>query len=197
MPASYEIPSLTGDRVALRPIEPEEEIVVHRWVMESDLLRQTCRPPIHRSLAGLAAMRRRRGMEATRGDFAIVLRGTGTLIGRIRYFDLNLRNRSVEIGYILSPDARGKGFAHEAITLLTGYLFEGMGMNKVYAQTASFNADSIKLLESLGFRRDAVLREHHLYRGVFHDDYVYSILAREWAEVRGVEKRDPPELDPI
>ncbi len=54
-------------------------------------------------------------------------------------------------------------------------------MNKVYAQTASFNASSVKLLESLGFKKDGVLREHHLFQGTRHDDFVYSILAREWA----------------
>jgi RimJ/RimL family protein N-acetyltransferase len=190
MPANYEIPSLTGDRVALRPIEPEEEAIVHRWVMESDLLTQTCRPPVHRSLASVASRRRRRGAETTRGDFAIIMRGTETLVGRIRYFDLNHRNRSAEIGFILAPDARGKGFAREAVNLLVGYLFKGLGLNKVYAQTASFNAASIKLLEAAGFRRDAVLREHHLYQGVLHDDHLFSILAREWEAARGKASSD-------
>lgn len=181
MPANYEIPSLTGERISLRPIEPEEDVIVQRWVMESDLLTMTCRPPLLRPLTA-TIKRRRRTMDASRGSFAIVTRGTETLVGRIRYFELNPRNRSAEIGYVLAPDGRGKGFAKEAIRLLAGFLFDGLGLNKVYAQTASFNTSSIKLLESSGFQRDGVLREHHLYQGVLHDDHLYSLLLRDWRE---------------
>jgi RimJ/RimL family protein N-acetyltransferase len=186
MPDSYEIPSLTGERVALRPIEPEEETVTHRWSLESDLLTQTCRPPVLRSLARAGRDRARRRPDATRGSLAVILRGTGTLIGRVTYFDLNFRNRSAEIGYLLAPAARGKGFGREAVALLLGYLFGGLGLNKVCAQTASINAASTKLLEALGFQRDGVLRQHHLHEGALHDDFIYSILLSEWRK-RGAD----------
>ncbi|MBD3160848.1 MAG: GNAT family N-acetyltransferase, partial [Candidatus Eisenbacteria bacterium] len=101
------------------------------------------------------------------------------------YFDLNARNRSAEIGYLIAPESRGKGLGREAVGLLLQFLFNGLGLNKVYAQTGAFNIPSIRLLETLGFQRDAVLREHHLYEGRLHDDYVYSLLVREWRERRG------------
>jgi RimJ/RimL family protein N-acetyltransferase len=108
------------------------------------------------------------------------------LIGHVTYFDLNFRNRSVEIGYLLAPAARGKGFAREAIALLLGYLFGGLGLNKVYAQTASSNTASTKMLEALGFQRDGVLRQHHMEDGELRDDFVYSILLSEW-RARGAD----------
>lgn len=127
-------------------------------------------------------MERQKGREGspTEATLAIVLRGTGTIVGQVRYFDLNFRNRSAEIGYVVAPSARGKAFGREAVALLLCFLFGGLGLNKAYAQTASFNAASIKLLESLGFHRDGVLREHHLFEGKLHDDGIYSILARDW-----------------
>ena len=185
MSDNYEIPSLTGERIALRPLEPEEESVTQRWALESDLLTQTCRPPVLRSLARAGRDRTRRRPDATRGAFAVVLRGTGTLIGHVTYFDLNFRNRSAEIGYLLAPAARGKGFARDAVSLLLGYLFGGLGLNKVCAQTASSNTASTKLLEALGFHRDGVLREHHLHEGTLHDDFICSMLLSEWRK-RGV-----------
>ena len=184
MPENYEIPSLTGERVALRPPEPEEEGLMQRWFLESDPLTQTCRPPAHRSLNEAATGRRRRKPDASQGTFAIIQSGTGTLVGRIRYFNLNFRNRSAEIGYLMAPAARGKGLGREAVSVLVSYLFKGLGLNKVYAQTAANNNESKKLLESLGFHRDAVLREHHLFDGELHDDYVYSVLQREWQTVK-------------
>jgi RimJ/RimL family protein N-acetyltransferase len=176
----YEIPSLAGERVALRPISAAEAAIVHQWLLESDIFTQTCRPPVLRSPEEVVELRKDRDASPDRAALAIVLRGTGTLVGQVRYFDLNFRNRSVEIGYVVAPSARGKAFGREAVALLLDFLFGGLGMNKVHAQTASFNGSSIKLLESLGFERDAVLREHHLYQGRLHDDFVYSILAKDW-----------------
>ena len=184
MPDHYEIPSLTGERVALRPLEPEEQGQIQRWAFESDLLTQTCHPPVVRSIAHTVHERARRRPEPTRGSFAVIMRGTGTLIGRVTYYELNFRNRSAEIGYLLAPAARGKGFAREAVSLLLGYLFDGLGLNKVYAQTASINNASTKLLEALRFHRDGVLREHHLQGGIRHDDFLYSILVSEWRKLR-------------
>lgn len=184
MANGYEIPALTGTRVSLRPMEPQEAAVAHQWVLESDPLGMTCRVPSLASLSDVIEARSR-PEPAAQGTLGIVLRGTGTLVGRIRFFDVNPRNRSCEIGYITAPGARGKGYAREAVGLLLGYLFDGLGLNKVSAQTGAFNAPSIRLLEALGFQKDAVLREHHLLGGVLHDDLVYSILAREWREGRG------------
>jgi [ribosomal protein S5]-alanine N-acetyltransferase len=181
----YEIPALAGERVALRPITLAESLLVQQWIQESDILTQTCRPPVFQSAEEAVERRRERKPAATRAVLAIVLRGTGTLVGQVLYFDLNFRNRAVEIGYVMAPSARGKAFGREAVSLLLGFLVGGLGMNKVHAQTASFNAASVKLLESLGFKRDAVLREHHLYQGKLHDDYIYSILAREWEARKG------------
>jgi RimJ/RimL family protein N-acetyltransferase len=50
----------------------------------------------------------------------------------------------------------------------------------VYAQTASFNKNSIKLLESLEFKLDGTLRQHHYYKGDLYDDLLYSLLKFEY-----------------
>ena len=185
MNGGYEIPALAGERVALRPITLAESILVQQWIHESDILTQTCRPPVIQSAEEAVERRRERKPSSTQATLAIVLRGTGTIVGQVRYFDVNFRNSAAEIGYVVAPSARGKAFGREAVSLLLGFLLGGLGMNKAYAQTASFNAASVKLLESLGFKRDAVLREHHLYQGKLHDDYVYSILSTEWQARQG------------
>lgn len=184
MANGYEIPSLTGERVSLRPMEPQESALAHQWALESDPLGMTCRVPSLASVSDVLEARSKPEPSA-QGTLGIVLRGTGTLVGRIRFFDLNHRNRSCEIGYLTAPSARGKGYAREAVAVLLAYLFDGLGLNKVYAQTGAFNAPSIRLLEALGFKKDAILREHHLLGGVLHDDLVFSTLAREWREGRG------------
>ncbi|WP_115840406.1 GNAT family N-acetyltransferase [Gottschalkia purinilytica] len=55
-----------------------------------------------------------------------------------------------------------------------------LNINKITAQVGSFNIESNMLLKSLGFRLDGVLREHHDLDGKLYDDYVYSLLKREY-----------------
>ena len=62
------------------------------------------------------------------------------------------------------------------------HFFATTNLNKLYCQTASFNRPSVKLLERLGLHLDAVLREHHELDGRLYDDYVFSMLRREWVE---------------
>lgn len=102
-------------------------------------------------------------------------------VGKITASDYNARNESAELGYFLLPEYRGRGLMRAALSEFCGLLFGPLGVRKVYAQTGAFNAPSIRLLESLGFHRDGLLREHHEMGGKYYDDLIFSLLAREYA----------------
>jgi [ribosomal protein S5]-alanine N-acetyltransferase len=104
-------------------------------------------------------------------------------VGRFDYFDINSRNRSAEFGYTVNPNYRQQGIGTKMLAIAIAYLFSNTNLNKLYCQTAAFNIASIKLLEKLGFSRDGTLREHHELDSQFWDDYIYSILRREWERV--------------
>ena len=99
------------------------------------------------------------------------------LIGKLTASDWNPRNHSMEIGYYLCPEWRGKGYMRSALQTFCRVLFLDQGCNKIMAQTGAFNVSSIRLLESCGFRRDGVLRQHHEKDGILYDDFLYSLLA--------------------
>ena len=68
----------------------------------------------------------------------------------------------------------------EAIKYVCDILFNQVKLNKIYAQTASFKYQSINMLKSLNFKKDGVLREHHELNGEMYDDYIFSILNKEF-----------------
>lgn len=47
-------------------------------------------------------------------------------------------------------------------------------------QTASFNEDSINLLKKMNFKKDGILRNHHELDAKLYDDYIFSVLCKEW-----------------
>lgn len=98
------------------------------------------------------------------------------LAGRITFFDYNCKNNSMELGYSLLPDYRGRNIMYTALCRLIPYLFQHTGLNKIYAQTGDFNKSSIRLLERLGFQQDGCLRQHHKVGNVLYNDLIYSLL---------------------
>lgn len=60
---------------------------------------------------------------------------------------------SVEIGYSVIPEARGRGYATELVEALVLHAFEHPQVRRVIAHTADSNVASARVLLSLGFTR--------------------------------------------
>lgn len=168
-------------RVRLDDMTEDQVLTVRKWFLDSHPATQTCQPIALKTDAEVIWDFRERVEDGKSRDFAIRRLADSQLLGRIRYFNLNTRNRSVEIGYLLAREFRGQGYASEALGLLLEHLFGELGLNKVYAQTGEFNTASIALLERSGFKQDARLRQHHVLDGTFYDDLIYSLLAEDHA----------------
>lgn len=89
-----------------------------------------------------------------------------------------------EIGYITVMDRQGEGIAKECTRALIDHLFsqpvEQGGARKLTAEVDVRNTASVKLLETLGFTREATLREHDATHIGLCDVYWYGLLPREW-----------------
>ena len=179
-------PSLVGDHVYLRPATADDAANAHIWFILSEPQAQGCQPLPFRTASEVAEAFKKKEAAADRQAFAIVRKQDKTLVGKITFYDLNTLNRSAGLGLLIDPDERRKGYAADALRVLIRYLFRYRGLNKVYAQTAEFNAGAVKLLESLGFKKDACLRDHHFYNGEFHDTFIYSLLLFEAGSQTGL-----------
>ena len=84
--------------------------------------------------------------------WAISFKEDPALIGTICLWNLDIPQETVEIGYELLPEFRGKGIAAEAIRCVTNFGFDEMGAKSITAFPSEANAPSVKLLEKLGFK---------------------------------------------
>ncbi|UCD18588.1 MAG: GNAT family N-acetyltransferase [Candidatus Zixiibacteriota bacterium] len=173
------IATLVGKEVYLRPMESDDLKTTYGWFLVSDPQIQTCHQVTLTTPEEMAARNKKREQSSDRGDFIMAQKEDHKMVGKLSYFHLNMLNRSAELGYIVAPGDRSRGYAKEGMWLLIRYLFKQLNLNKVYAQTASFNKASIALLESLDFKLDGTLRQHHYYNGDLYDDLLYSLLRFE------------------
>ena len=88
-----------------------------------------------------------------------------------------------EIGYITVMHRQGEGVARECTRALITHLLapdHEPPVRKLTAEVDVRNAPSIALLESLGFTREATMREADATHIGLCDVHWYGLLAREW-----------------
>lgn len=88
---------------------------------------------------------------------------------------------SLEIGYVFNRNYWGFGYAAEACKALIQQAFSN-GIHRIYAECDPENKSSWKLLEALGFHREAHLRKNVYFwkdengKAIWKDTYIYAKL---------------------
>lgn len=81
-----------------------------------------------------------------------------------------------EIGLILLPEARGRGYGTQAHRLLVRYLFAHTTVHRIWAGTEVDNIAEQKALERAGLTREGVSRGTGWRGGAWRDGVIYSVL---------------------
>ena len=91
---------------------------------------------------------------------------------------------SVELNCYLSEAYARQGYMREALACILDRLFDA-GAERVAARAFAPNVASRRLLESLGFRQEGLLRRAvRGYGGVVFDDTLYSVDRAAWSAAR-------------
>lgn len=113
-------------------------------------------------------------------QFVILEKQTNVLIGDIGIHFMDSENKQVEVGCTLNCDYQGNGYATESLRTIIDYLINTLDKHRVIASIDPRNSNSIRLVERLGFRKEAHFVESFFSNGKWLDDLVYALLAREW-----------------
>lgn len=111
---------------------------------------------------------------------AVELKSSRKMIGNVytgrRDFE------ALEIGYVFNRDHWGQGYAAESCRALIRQAFS-RGIHRIYAECDPENKGSWKLLEALGFQREAHFRKNVYFwkdeaqKPIWKDTYVYAKLS--------------------
>jgi len=124
--------------------------------------------------------------EASEGlQYAVERKADGRMIGDAVLMFTNRAARQGEIGYVFNPAFQGRGYATEAMVAVMEAGFEQAGLHRICARCDARNAASWRVMEKLGMRREAHLREHALFKGEWDEEFIYAMLEDEWRARRG------------
>lgn len=173
-----------GNKIILDNIKIEDLINVKMCSLHEGFEKFTCRP-VHNMEEKDRVERYKKMLESNKQCIlGIYDKKKGNIAGHISIFDYNPRNKAVEMGYYLIKEYRNNGYMKEAVLIFNEILFKYAALNKVMAQTGSFNVESNALLQSCGFKLDGSLRNHHELKGKFYNDNLYSILNYEYLNMK-------------
>nr|WP_296464458.1 GNAT family N-acetyltransferase [uncultured Acetatifactor sp.] len=113
---------------------------------------------------------------------AVELKASQEMIGNVYMGKRDFE--ALEIGYVFNRRFWGQGYAAESCRALIQRAFAD-GCHRIYAECDPDNKDSWKLLEALGFRREAHLRRNVYFwkdedgKPIWKDTYVYAKLEED------------------
>lgn len=172
-----ELPRITGDRVALRPITDADTDHIVAWrntpsVMQNFIFRQTFTPEMHRNwLATKVAT----GQVV---QYIIEDKADGRPVGSVYYRDIDPANHSAEYGiFIGDENARGKGFGTETARLFTEFGFTVLGLHRISLRLLAENLPARRSYEKAGFAEEGLFRDMVLLDGRYRDVVFMAKLA--------------------
>lgn len=182
-------PALETARFTLREVTIDDLAAVYKMMSDKRVTRYFGRPPmtaLDEAAARIVSMRNDfRDQQGVR--WGIARREGGELLGTCGYWRLLKPHFRAEIGYELDPACWGQGVMPEALGAIVGYGFETMGLHSIEANIDPENTGSRRVLEKLGFEREALLRDSYYlpHEQRFSDTATYSLLRARWAAGRG------------
>jgi len=168
---------LRGETVTLRTIEDEDVPFLQETVND---------PAVRHGLSASQPMTEqaeREWLESETGldseNAHLLVCVDGDPVGTVGLMAVSTQPGIAEIGYFLSPDAWGNGYATDAVRTLAEYGFQERRLHRMYAKVLAGNDGSRRVLEKAGFEREGTLRDHWFRDGRHEDVYMYGLLAGE------------------
>lgn len=194
-------PTLEGPRVRLEPLTLE-----HLPALETIALDPVSKPAIWRymlhwpqnatDLRAWVESALNAQAEGTTLPWVTVIKSTGEntpdrVIGCTRFFGLDLKNKTVELGHTwISPAFQGTRANTEAKFLQLSYAFDELHLNRVSLKTHHENLRSQAAIKAIGGVYEGTFRYHLIMPdGSRRDSCFFSIVRPEWPDVKDLLSR--------
>ncbi|MCX7877168.1 MAG: GNAT family N-acetyltransferase [Ignavibacteria bacterium] len=168
-----------GEKISLKPFEKEDISLVASWNNNEDInSTMLSRFPV--SIYEQEKWYEKTINDRSKKKLIIEINESGEKAGMASLFNIDSKNLSAEVGVYLDPAYHGKGYAKEAIIMLSRFAFHELNMHKLYASVIEFNEASVKVFESAGFSKEYIKKEAVFTNGKFYDVQYLCLFKRDF-----------------
>lgn len=171
---------LESKDLKLREVEESDLEIICKWRNNWDVLKNLF------SYLPISLTKQKRWYEnyindSTTQTFIIEYKIENKPIGTVTLAHIDYKNQNAEAGILIGEkDYRGKGLAKQALNLVIDYGFNELNLNRIYLHLLETNQSALRLYESLGFKREGLLRNHQYKQGRFCNVIVMGLLKDEY-----------------
>jgi RimJ/RimL family protein N-acetyltransferase len=182
-------PTLTGQRVVLRPFTDADIAAMGPVLADPEVLRLT--GSVHTTQEVTSRPRalserelewyRTRDDRDDRLDLAIVDRATDGCVGEVVLNEYEAGNQSCGFRILVGPAGRGRGLGSEVTRLVLDHAFSTTDLHRIELEVYAFNPRALHVYEKVGFVVEGRRRHALRYDGERVDAIGMAVLRHEWA----------------
>ena len=173
---------LETKRLILRPItlDDKDEIFEYRCDKETNKYQGWIPETVDDVETFIGKIAKQINEPETWFQFVIIEKETQKIIGDLGIHFFDNENKQVEIGCTLNKDFQNQGYATESVKRVIDYLFKELNKHRIITSIDPDNMNSIRLVERIGFRKEAHFVESLFINGKWVDDLIYALIEKDW-----------------
>jgi len=166
--------------VRLVPLTQKHATALEQALADPDIVGNTRVPePVPAGFAATWISRYEQGrLDGSRQGFALE-DGDGVFLGLGVIPRIEREARTAQLGYVVVPEARGRGVATEALRLLTQFAFRELDLVRLELMIAVHNEPSKIVARRAGYTHEGTLRSAYFKQGRREDTEIWSRLATD------------------
>lgn len=166
---------LKGLNISLRALEPTDLELIYFWENDPEVWKFShTLTPFSKFVLAQYLETQHLDIYASKQLRLVVIDSNKFPVGLIDLFEFDPKNRRAGLGILIDVNARGKGFAKEALQLIEDYCFNHLDLTQVYANIGATNEKSLKLFESSGYEKVGVKKRWIKTSEGFEDEALYQ-----------------------
>lgn len=172
---------LRGEKVFLRPVEPEDATKLMLWENNPKHWKVTD-TEVPFSMHGILQLIEQQQAIRTTGQlrFMICLQGSGEPVGAIDLYDADFRNEHAAVGILIGEEQnKEKGFALESLTLLVEYALKVLCFYNLTCSIQADNLASIALFEKAGFEKVGTRKKWFKHKEERIDELIFQLCLKK------------------
>lgn len=152
---------LENEKIKLRALEPQDAQTIYKWENDTEIwkMSNTIKPFSLNTIKEYINNDHLDIFQIKQQRFMINEKKYNKTIGMIDLFNFDIYNSRAEIGIMIAKKFRQKGYASNAIELITKYAFKILNIHQIYCNITTENTNSTKLFEKNKFVKSETKKE--------------------------------------
>lgn len=174
---------LKGRRVYLRPVREADAGQWYKWFNDEAVTFYMDKHRFPNTVEKQLEYFRQISKSTSDIQLAVIYAKKDELIGTVGLHQIDYINSNADISVVIGEKRYWRrGLGREAVSLVVRHAFNNLNLHKLTAGMSADNLGSFRLFQSLGFKKEALLREQLFLRGEYKDIIRLGLLKKDFRE---------------